>query len=93
MIFNSIRWRLQAWHGAILAVVLTGFGVTAYQVARDNQLRSIDQDLGQQVDVLFRPRPPAGRPEGPPMDRPPRGDPAARFRSSRPNSSSTCVRR
>lgn len=74
MIFNSIRWRLQAWHGVILAVVLTGFGVTAYQVARDNQLRSIDQDLGQQLDSFFRPRPPEGTPEGPPADRPPRGE-------------------
>ena len=27
MIFNSIRWRLQAWHGLILVVVLAGFGV------------------------------------------------------------------
>jgi heavy metal sensor kinase len=74
MIFNSIRWRLQAWHGVILAVVLAGFGVTAYQVARDNQLRSIDQDLGQQLDSFFRPRPPEGTPGGPPMDRPPRGE-------------------
>ncbi len=71
MIFNSIRWRLQAWHGVILAAVLTGFGVAAYKVAHDNQMRSIDQDLGQQLDGLFRPRPPEGRP---PEDRPPRGD-------------------
>ena len=33
MIFNSIRWRLQAWHGLILVAVLAGFGFTAYQVA------------------------------------------------------------
>ncbi|MGJ5818854.1 sensor histidine kinase [Paludibaculum fermentans] len=74
MIFNSIRWRLQAWHGVILATVLTGFGVAAYQVARDNQLRSIDQDLGQQLEGLFRPRPPAGDPGDPPEARPPRGE-------------------
>ena len=47
MIFHSIRWRLQAWHGLILVVVLAGFGFTAYQVARDNQFRRIDQDLDQ----------------------------------------------
>jgi len=61
MIFNSIRWRLQAWHGLILVTVLTGFGLTAYQVARDNQLRRIDQDLEQHMMSLIRPMPP-GRP-------------------------------
>lgn len=58
MIFNSIRWRLQAWHGLILVAVLAGFGFTAYQVARDNQLRRIDQDLDQRLMALLRPRPP-----------------------------------
>jgi hypothetical protein len=63
MIFNSIRWRLQAWHGLILVTVLTGFGLTAYHVARDNQLRRIDQDLEQHMMPLVRPMPP-GRPPG-----------------------------
>lgn len=58
MIFNSIRWRLQAWHGLILVLVLTGFGFTAYHVARDNQLRRIDQELEQRLMALFRPPPP-----------------------------------
>src|SRR5437016_3358251 len=58
MIFNSIRWRLQAWHGLILVTVLTGFGLTAYHVARDNQLRRIDQDLEQHMMFLVRPMPP-----------------------------------
>ena len=61
MIFNSIRWRLQAWHGLILVAVLAGFGFTAYQVARNNQLRRIDQDLDQRLMALLRPQPP-GRP-------------------------------
>ncbi len=64
MIFNSIRWRLQVWHGLILVVVLSGFGFTAYQVARDNQLRQIDQELEQQLMAVVRPRP---------EDQPPRG--------------------
>jgi heavy metal sensor kinase len=72
MIFNSIRWRLQAWHGLILVVVLTGFGLTAYQVARDNQLRRIDQDLDQRLMALLRPQPPDRRPERLP-DQPPDG--------------------
>jgi heavy metal sensor kinase len=63
MIFNSIRWRLQIWHGLILISVLTGFGLTAYHVARDNQLRRIDQDLDQHMMALLRPMPP-GRPPG-----------------------------
>jgi heavy metal sensor kinase len=63
MIFNSIRWRLQAWHGLILVTVLAGFGLTAYHVARDNQLRRIDQELEQHMMSLLRPMPP-GRPAG-----------------------------
>lgn len=58
MIFNSIRWRLQSWHGLILVVVLAGFGFTAYQVAKDNQFRRIDQDLDQRLKALLRPQPP-----------------------------------
>ena len=66
MIFHSIRWRLQAWHGLILVVVLTGFGFTAYHVARDNQLRRIDQDLDQRLMAIFRPQPPDRPPDRPP---------------------------
>jgi hypothetical protein len=69
----SIRWRLQAWHGLILVVVLAGFGLTAYQVARQDQLRRIDQALGQRAMGLFRP----GAPGGPlgPLPEGPRGGP------------------
>jgi len=63
MIFNSIRWRLQAWHGLILVAVLAGFGLTAYQVARDNQLRRIDQALDPRLMALLRPPPPERRPD------------------------------
>ena len=66
MIFHSIRWRLQAWHGLILVVVLAGFGFTAYHVARDNQLRRIDQDLDQRLMALLRPHPPDRPPDRPP---------------------------
>jgi len=66
MIFHSIRWRLQAWHGLILVVVLAGFGFTAYHVARDNQLRRIDQDLEQRLMALLRPHPPDRPPDHPP---------------------------
>jgi len=79
MIFNSIRWRLQAWHGLILVAVLAGFGFTAYHAARDNQLRRIDQEeLAPRLMIpLFRPgppgRPPERGPEGPPGERPGEG--------------------
>lgn len=69
MIFNSIRWRLQAWHSLILVSVLIGFGVTAYRVARGNQLRRIDQELQQRLMSAFRPGPP-GEPHAPKGPRP-----------------------
>ena len=78
MIFNSIRWRLQAWHGLILVAVLAGFGVTAYQVAHDNQLRRIDQDLEQHLMALMRPRPPQP-PQGRFPDESPGQSPAPPF--------------
>ena len=55
MIFNSIRWRLQAWHGLILVLVLTAFGLSAYHVARDNQERRADRELEQHLMAIFRP--------------------------------------
>jgi len=93
MIFNSIRWRLQAWHGLLLVVVLAAFGATAYRVAQDNQLRRIDQDLAQHLMALQRPGPPEPMqghfPGGPPdelPDRPfggPHGPPPDRPREGR----------
>lgn len=69
MIFHSIRWRLQIWHSLILVLVLTGFGLAAYQVARDNQLRRIDRELAQRLMSGLRLRvpkpPPVERPEPP----------------------------
>ena len=79
MIFTSIRWRLQVWHGIILVAVLTCFGFTAYHVARDNLFRRIDQELDRRAFApFFRPDPPGRPPErhgdGPPEG--PRRDPA-----------------
>jgi heavy metal sensor kinase len=71
MIFHSLRWRLQAWHGLILVLVLTAFGYTAYRVARDNQLRRIDQELGDRMGALFFRPPPPKPAEGPPPSPPP----------------------
>ena len=73
MIFKSIKWRLQLWYGLILVVVLASFGFTAYEVARDNQLRRIDQELDQQLARLFRPHP--SFQNEPPANGPPREEP------------------
>src|SRR6516225_1073184 len=82
MIVKSIRWRLQVWHSLILVLVLTGFGITAYRVARDNQLRRIDQELQQRLMTAFRPGPPdQSHARGVP---PPQHPPAERPESDRP---------
>jgi two-component system, OmpR family, sensor kinase len=76
--FQSIRWRLQAWHGLMLLVVLVAFGYTAWHLARDNRLRRVDQELQRRALPLvgmFSGGPPRGpgrfgqRPPGEP--RPP----------------------
>ena len=51
-LWNSIRWRLQLWHGLILVAVLIGFGLTAYHLARANQFRRVDEELRQRVSAL-----------------------------------------
>jgi heavy metal sensor kinase len=53
MLIKSIKWRLQAWHGLLLLCVLGTFGVTAYQLQRANQLRHVDQELQQRVNMII----------------------------------------
>jgi len=50
--FHSIRWRLQLWHGLVLVLVLTGFGFTAWQLQRTNQLSRVDRDLEQRMGIV-----------------------------------------
>jgi heavy metal sensor kinase len=54
MIIKSIRWRLQIWLAFLLVCVLTGFGVTVYQLQRVNQLKQIDEELERRVAALDR---------------------------------------
>ncbi len=49
---HSIRWRIQIWHGLLLLLVLTGFGVTAYQLQRANALRHLDSELQMRMAAL-----------------------------------------
>lgn len=66
VILTSLRWRLQIWHGLMLVVVLAGFGVMAFRVARDGELRRIDSELEQQAMRLLRPEPRGPMRDGPP---------------------------
>jgi len=67
MVFHSIRWRLQLWHGLILLVVLAGFGFTAHRLQRANELRRVDQELQQRLGPAMEAmrRPPPGERGGP----------------------------
>jgi heavy metal sensor kinase len=68
--FRSIRWRLQFWYALLLAAVLLGFGLSAYEIERNDLQRATDAELGRRVDSLARAlRPPPPAP--PPVRRPP----------------------
>jgi heavy metal sensor kinase len=89
MFTHSIRWRLQLWHSCLLLAVLSGFGLTAWELQRSAQYRRLDEDLQRRVAVVngalrrsAGERPPPGRP---PRDRMPgrddlRGPPPAEDR-------------
>ena len=67
MFTKSIRWRMQVWQGFLLVCILSGFGVTAFQLHRTNQFRQMDEELERRVAALagdVRGRPPFGRPPG-----------------------------
>ncbi|MDQ8182139.1 ATP-binding protein [Pelagicoccus sp. SDUM812005] len=52
--FQSIRWRIQAWHGLILLMAIAAFCGTAYQLAWLNQRGRIDRELQKQERALIR---------------------------------------
>jgi two-component system OmpR family sensor kinase len=64
LFFKSIRWRLQLWYGVIFAVLVSGFGVTAYQLERARQLRQVDDELRQRVGIILQEMNPPPRGEG-----------------------------
>ena len=49
---QSIRWRLQLWHSALLVAVLVSFGFTAYWLVKDNLYKRIDAELQLQDMVV-----------------------------------------
>ncbi|WPJ96359.1 HAMP domain-containing sensor histidine kinase [Coraliomargarita algicola] len=52
--FQSIRWRIQVWHGLILFIAIAAFCVTAYQLAWLNQSRRIDREIQRHERQLFK---------------------------------------
>ncbi len=55
MIFRSIKWSLQLWHGLILLLLLTGFGYTAFELQRTREFRRIDEELQERMGRLIGP--------------------------------------
>lgn len=94
MNFHSIKWRLQAWHGFLLVVLVTGLMGGFYEFERRGHLQTVDNDLREALTPLLpRYAPPARgfpqrgpgdpnrRPPGPDDDSPP---PSDRPRDNRP---------
>lgn len=81
MFTKSIRWRFLLWLAFLLICILSGFGLTAYQLHRTNLINQIDEDLQHRVAAVsgdVRGRPPFGerggrRPFGERGGRPPVG--------------------
>lgn len=49
---KSLRWRLQIWHGIVLAGVLTIFGTVVYSLHWQTRLQQIDAELDRMAEVL-----------------------------------------
>jgi heavy metal sensor kinase len=49
---RSLRWRIQIWHAAILAVVIVAFAALMYWQQRRNRFQEIDSELSAAVEVL-----------------------------------------
>ncbi len=89
---RSITWRLQFWYGILLAVVLAGFGLTAYMFERSALVRTTDAELERRIGSVAREvrqaaKPPGGpgdlRPDEPPPEGPPEDDPGREPRPRR----------
>lgn len=49
---NSIRWRIQLWHGLLLLAVLVAFGVTAYYFQKGHTLSEVDAGLRMRLYAM-----------------------------------------
>src|SRR5277367_1457934 len=50
---ESLRFRIQVWHGLLLAAVLIGFAWADYRYQAANDLRRLDDELSLQVRNLM----------------------------------------
>lgn len=70
---ESLRLRIQLWHGFLLAAVLTGFAVGAYRYQAVNEMRRVDAEIRLRVravtDSLVSTRGQGGRPPPPGVER------------------------
>jgi two-component system OmpR family sensor kinase len=48
---RSLRWRLQAWYGVLLFIVLCAFGLAAFQLEKAER-HSVDADLHRRLSAL-----------------------------------------
>lgn len=63
---ESLRWRIQIWHGFLLAAVLAGFALATYRYQSANELRRVDGELRLRVRALADGLPGPRGPGGPP---------------------------
>ena len=61
---NSIRWRLQIWHGLILLAVLGGFGITAWRLEQERTLATASERLQESFNNGMRLLRQNGPPDG-----------------------------
>ena len=75
MLPNSIRWKIQAWHGFLLVAVVAGLIGGFYNYERRERLREIDNQLLELLPPLLPKLSPqrAGPGPGPRFDPPPGG--------------------
>lgn len=70
----SIRTRILLWHGLLLALILTAFGITAHRLQWENELARLDRGLDEPLSLLHRSlhfqNTREGNPQGPNSDPP-----------------------
>jgi two-component system OmpR family sensor kinase len=68
-IVHSLRWRLQFWHGVVLAGVLLGFGIPVYILVKESRRAQFDEQLHLRVTAVAGSLRPPRRPPPPPRPR------------------------
>lgn len=53
-IFRSHRWRIQAWYGLLLLLVIMGSILPPFHLLRENMMQRVDRDLARVEREVFR---------------------------------------